>query len=274
MRIEIHHLTTYRYERKVQRLLQEVRMTPRNHGGQFVESWRIETEPPALLRESTDAFGNVVHRLWLEEPFEMMTIRAVGIVETEETAGIIDGAPEPFPPPLFLRATALTECTPAMRDWALSIAAACEAGGDRLALLHALMREVRAEIRFMTGATDAQTSAPEAFQAKAGVCQDISQIFIALARALEIPARYVGGYLAAVDHAQSHQEAGHAWAEAYVEGLGWVGFDPANGVCVTERHVRTSVGLDYRDAAPVRGAVTGGGPESLTVALRAVHADQ
>lgn len=271
MRIEIHHVTTYRYERPVQLLVQEVRMTPRHHAGQFVETWRIETDPPARLRESADAFGNIVHRLRLEEPFETMTITAVGIVETEDTAGLVAGAAEPFPPALYLRETPLTASTPEMRDWARAIAESAPRG-DRLALLHALAGEVRGAIRFMTGATDAQTSAPEAFRAKAGVCQDISQIFIAMTRSLDIPARYVAGYLAAIDHAQSHQEAGHAWAEAHVDGLGWVGFDPANGICVTERHVRTSIGLDYRDAAPVRGAVTGGGPESLTVALRAVHA--
>jgi transglutaminase-like putative cysteine protease len=274
LRIEIDHLTTYEYERPVQRLLQEVRMTPRNHAGQFVETWRIETEPPARLRESTDPFGNIVHRLWLEEPFETMTIRAIGVVETEETAGMVEGTYEPFPPALYLRETALTAPTPQMLAWARERAAIDGAGGDRLALLHGLMAEIRATIRFMTGTTDAQTSAAEAFNARAGVCQDISQIFIALARSFGIPARYAGGYLAAINYAQSHQEAGHAWAEAYIEGLGWVGFDPANGICVTERHVRTSIGLDYRDASPVRGALTGGGAESLSVSLRAVHAQQ
>lgn len=274
MRVEIRHVTTYRYERPVRHLLQELRMTPRNHAGQFVETWRIETDPPASLRRSEDCFGNIVHRLSLDQPFETLTISAIGIVETEESAGVVEGAVEPFPPSLFLRQTALTECTPDMRHWAFDIAARAAAQNDRLGLLHTLTQEVRAAIRFMTGATDAQTSAPQAFAARAGVCQDISQIFIALARALEIPARYVGGYLAAIDPAQSQQEAGHAWAEAYVEGLGWVGFDPANGICVTERHVRTSVGLDYRDAAPVRGAVTGGGAESLAVSLNAVHATE
>jgi transglutaminase-like putative cysteine protease len=274
MRIDIHHVTTYRYEKPVQHLLQELRMTPRNHAGQFVESWRIETEPAAHLHACEDAFGNTVYRLAIDEPFETMTITAIGTVETEDTAGIVHGAVEPFPPALFLRETALTAPTADMRRWARYIAAAPDVRDDRLALLHAMTREVRETVRFMTGATDAQTSAAQAFAARAGVCQDISQIFIALARTLDIPARYVGGYLASVDDAQSQQEAGHAWAEAYVEGLGWVGFDPANGICVTERHVRTSVGLDYRDAAPVRGALTGGGAESLAVSLRAVHAQQ
>ena len=116
------------------------------------------------------------------------------------------------------------------------------------------------------GATSAAHSAADAFRLRRGVCQDHAQIFIACARRLGAPARYVSGHLSRSDGVYE-QEAAHAWAEAYVEDLGWVGFDPANGVCPTDHYVRVAVGLDALGAAPIRGASYGGGAESLSVAL-------
>jgi len=101
---------------------------------------------------------------------------------------------------------------------------------------------------------------------KAGVCQDYSHIFLAAARSLGIPARYVSGHLVRADGLVT-QPAGHAWAEAHVDGLGWLGLDPTNGISVTEAHIRVAVGLDYLDAAPVRGARRGGGTETLDVTV-------
>jgi len=99
------------------------------------------------------------------------------------------------------------------------------------------------------------------------VCQDLAHIFLATARHLDIPSRYVSGYFHRADGVVE-QEAGHAWVEAHVPGLGWVGFDPANGISTTEAHVRVAIGLDYLAAAPVRGSRVGGGVEALGVRLR------
>ena len=103
---------------------------------------------------------------------------------------------------------------------------------------------------------------PRPSRCKRGVCQDITHIFIASARQLGIPARYVSGYFHRADGV-NEQQAGHAWAEAFVEHLGWVGFDPTNGIGTTDAHLRVAVGLDYLGAAPVRGTRFGGDGESL-----------
>ena len=110
----------------------------------------------------------------------------------------------------------------------------------------------------------------EAFALKRGVCQDLSHVFIAASRSLGIPARYVGGYFCRND-GEGEQDAGHAWAEAFVPDLGWVAFDTANGLCPTDAHARVAVGLDYLGAAPVRGMRYGGGTETLAVDI---HIDQ
>jgi transglutaminase-like putative cysteine protease len=126
---------------------------------------------------------------------------------------------------------------------------------------------VHQEITFDTDPTHSGTTAAEAFALRRGVCQDLTHIFIAGARGLGLPARYVGGYLCRADGA-SRQEAGHAWVEAFVPELGWLAFDPANGICATDAHVRVAAGLDYLGAAPVRGTRYGGGEEVLAVAVR------
>ena len=115
--------------------------------------------------------------------------------------------------------------------------------------------------------THATTTAAELFALKRGVCQDLTHIFIAAARSIAIPARYIGGHFQRNDGVMD-QEAGHAWAEAFVPDFGWIAFDAANGICATDAHVRVAVGLDYLGAAPVRGTRFGGGGEALDVAVR------
>jgi transglutaminase-like putative cysteine protease len=124
---------------------------------------------------------------------------------------------------------------------------------------------------FDTDPTNTGTSAAEAFALKRGVCQDYAHIFIACARSGGVPARFVSGHFLRSD-GMVHQPAGHAWAEAFVPDLGWVGFDPANGICTTDAHARIAIGLDYLGAAPVRGTRYGGGTETLTVAVKVDHA--
>jgi transglutaminase-like putative cysteine protease len=97
------------------------------------------------------------------------------------------------------------------------------------------------------------------------VCQDHAHIFIGAARERGIPARYVSGYLMMNDRIE--QEATHAWAEAHIEGLGWVGFDVSNGICPDPRYVRVATGSDYRDAAPVTGISIGTADQVLTVGV-------
>src|SRR5262245_52765291 len=134
-----------------------------------------------------------------------------------------------------------------------------------LETLHALTGAIRDRVDYVPGVTDAHTGAAEALADGKGVCQDHAHIFIAAARTLGIPARYITGYLLLGDDSPS--EAHHAWAEACVDGLGWVGFDVANRICPTDRYVRLAVGLDAGGAAPVVGSRRGGQHELLDVSV-------
>jgi transglutaminase-like putative cysteine protease len=264
MRIRISHETRYHYDAPTHGVIQTLRLTPRNHDGQFVADWRIDVSEDCRLDVHEDAFGNITHTFSAEGPFRELSVRVEGEVDVQDTAGVVRGAVERFPPSLFLRATPLTTADEAIMDFAREVRAA---DSDTLALLHTLLGRVHREIVYDTDPTHAATTAAESFALKRGVCQDLTHIFVAAARHLGIAARYVGGYFHRADGVVD-QEAGHAWAEAHVPSVGWIAFDPANGICATDAHVRVAVGLDYLGAAPVRGTRYGGGVESMAVQVR------
>jgi transglutaminase-like putative cysteine protease len=261
MRIRISHETRYCYDAPTNGVIQTLRLTPRNHDGQYVVHWRIDVSEDCRLDVHEDAFGNITHTFTAEGPFAELGVHVEGEIDVQNTAGIVRGAIERFPPSLYLRATPLTEVDGAIDAFAREVRGQAD---DTLPLMHALLSRLHNEIKFDTDPTHTATTAAEAFTLKRGVCQDLTHIFIAAARQLGVPARYVGGYFHRADGV-TQQDAGHAWAEAHVPSIGWVAFDPANGICATDRHVRVAVGLDYLGAAPVRGARRGGGVESMSV---------
>ena len=263
MRLRIAHSTTYRYEPPASGVIQILRMTPGSHDGQYVADWQIDVSTDSHLDVHQDAFGNTTHVL-THGPLEDLTINVEGLIETHDTGGVLRGTDERFPPSLFLRASSLTEVNPAMATFVRELRS--ESDDDVLGFLHALMVQIGEHMTFDIDPTNSGTSAIESFGLKRGVCQDYAHIFIACARSGGVPARFVSGHFLRSDTVE--QEAGHAWAEAHVPGLGWVGFDPANGICTTDSHARIAIGLDYLGAAPVRGTRYGGGTETLSVAVR------
>ncbi len=261
MRIRIVHETVYRYDTPAKSAIQLLRLTPRNHDSQYVVRWRVDVSEDCRLDAREDAFGNLTHSFTLEGPINELRIGVDGEVETQDTAGVIRGTVERFPPSLYLRETDLTKADEAIIGFAESIA---KKKGATLEKLHRINAAIYEGFTFLPNATDTKTTACEAYANKRGVCQDYAHVFVACARHLEIPARYVGGYFLRGD-GMNQQEAGHAWAEAYTPDLGWVAFDPANGISATDAHIRVAIGLDYLGAAPVRGVRTGGMGEKLEV---------
>ena len=264
MRLSIRHETTYRYDTPATYAIQTLRLTPRSHEGQYVAAWRIDIDRDCRLDKREDAFGNLTHTFSIDGAIRELSIVALGQIETQDCHGVVRGVAERFPPALFLRETELTAHDRAIADFAAEVARV--SGSDTLAALHRLMAGVHERMRFDCDATETTTTAAEAFAAGHGVCQDLTHVFISAARRLGIPARYVGGYMFRSD-GENEQEAGHAWAEAHVEGLGWVGFDPANCICPTDAHVRVAMSLDCLGATPIRGVRYGGSDEQLAVAV-------
>jgi transglutaminase-like putative cysteine protease len=271
MRIRVSHETRYRYDAPATGVIQTLRLTPRNHDGQYVADWRIDISEDCRLDQQEDAFGNITQTFTAEGSFTELGVRVDGEVDTQDMNGIVRGAIERFPPSLFLRETGPTRPDQAIGDFARALH--LEAGADTLKFLHLVLDRLHEDITCDTDPTQPQTTAAEAYGRKRGVCQDLTHIFIAAARAVGVPGRYVGGYIYRAG-GMTAQEAGHAWAEAFVPDLGWIGFDPANGVCPTDAHIRVAVGLDYLGAAPVRGTRYGGGAEALDIRVLVQQAAQ
>lgn len=262
MLIEIRHVTTYTYGTPARYSIQSLRLTPPSFDGQELVSWAINVPGFETRIEYRDGFGNVVHLTALNAPHDGLIIEATGVVETEDRCGIVRGIPEIAPRRVFLRETAKTAPDKDIKALAHSVSNG-RIPADSLDCLHSLMRAVQTAITYEIGSTHENTTAAEALAAGRGVCQDHAHVFISAARLIGIPARYVNGYFLSGTIAPA--EAHHAWAEAWVDGLGWVGFDPANGMCPTERYVRLACGFDAASAAPIRGTQRGGAYEALDV---------
>ncbi|HTZ77679.1 MAG TPA: transglutaminase family protein [Stellaceae bacterium] len=269
MRLRVRHQTTYRYERPVPYSIQTLRVSPRSYEGLAVLRWSVRGEAKRELPSLIDGFGNLIHCHTITEPHTEMTLLVEGEVDTTDTVGVIRGAAETLPPAYYLRRTELTAPHPLIA----ALAADVMRESNTLARLHRLMGAVRDDMEYQLGITEVHTPAGEALQHGAGVCQDHAHVFIAAARTMAIPARYIGGYLWTGEEERDH-DASHAWAEAYVEDLGWVGFDPANRICPTASYIRASVGLDYWSAAPVRGIRRGGSAETLAVKVTVGSGEQ
>ena len=268
MHLRIVHDTQYRYDEAASLIVQALRMWPATSEGQIIKRWRVEVDGQLLRPTCSDGFGNPVATHTIDRLVDSVRLSVRGNVETQDLHGVHGNGASPLPPMFFHAATELTTSTPAIDAMARSSAGA----GSDLERLHRLCNAVRDRVDYLPDMTDAETTAAEAFANEAGVCQDHAHVMIAASRALGYAARYVSGYLCPLD--VDTPAASHAWAEVFVDNLGWVGFDAANRKSPDERYVRIGCGRDYRDAAPVRGVRLGGVAETLHVEVNIAETTQ
>jgi len=254
VKLSVYHATTYRYAEPVSRSTQYIRLTPVTNNRQRVLEWQLDL--PTRSIQLLDAFGNLTNLMTLSRSHDSIALVGTGTVEVPD---MDDGEPADLVNPrVFLRETQLTA-----RDEAIT--AFCEPMRKVVAtrpLIGAtdLMTAVQQVMVLKRGVTDAETTAAEAFALQAGAVQDQVHIFLACCRYLGLPARYVSGYAYTPDRAAV---ASRAWAEAWISNR-WVGFDVSQGSNAAGGHIKLAVGLDYRDACPVRGTRLGGGEEVLS----------
>lgn len=262
MLITIAHETRYSFGQGVSHGLQRLRLRPKSTHGQQIVDWKTSLEGARPEAEYDDQHQNHVELVSLEPGAREVVVTCSGTVRTVDNNGVLGDHVGHMPLWCLLRATPLTRAGLKVR----ALVAGVDADrSDTLAFLHKLSDAVRKAVEYVPGTTDVRTSAEQALTAGRGVCQDHAHVFISAGRLLDIPTRYVGGYLKMDDLVD--QEAGHGWAEAYVRGLGWVGFDVANAICPDERYVRVATGCDYSEAAPFTGVATGTGASRLSVRL-------
>lgn len=263
MLLKINHETRYQYSVPAKYALQQLRIRPQSNAGQTVHDWKVRLEGATLQTSFSDEHENLVDLLELQSDEKEVGIIVSGEVETTNTTGIVGPHSRMMPLWFYLRQTKLTQPGAQITSLVEGIAKGSRAD---VAFLHELSERILERVIYRSGETGIATSAEAAMTQGAGVCQDHTHIFLSAARALGIPARYVSGYLMMNDRVD--QDASHAWAEAHVDGLGWVGFDVSNAISPDERYVQIARGLDYRGAAPTSGFVVGGEREKLVVSVQ------
>lgn len=261
MRLRIRHATAYDYDEPVGWGLAQLRLRPKETRSQRVLSWDVTVTGGRRELGFQDHHRNGVDLVSFEPGATRIEILAEGEVEVDDAAGVVGPHGGFAPLWLFERTTPRTRPGAICRRIAQSVAREPKP----LLRLHDLSAAIAEALVWTEGAGDAVRGAEEALAAGTGVCQDQAHAFVACARALGTPARYVSGYLRLEDRDEA--AATHAWAEAWVPDLGWVGFDVANAMCPDDRYVRVATGLDYGEAAPVSGTRRRAGAERLAVTV-------
>ena len=262
MKLSIQHKTRYVYDEPVHAALQKVRLRPLDSGLQVVSDWDVEIDGGKVETSYRDHYGNHVDLVSADEGIQELAITATGTINTADTAGVLGKVYGRAPLWHFQQETDLTTAGDGVRE----LATVLKTSDHDVERFHTLSAAVLEAVPYELGHTGFETPAEEVLSIGRGVCQDHANLFIAAARSVGYPARYVSGYLMMNDRVE--QDATHAWAEVHMDGLGWVGFDVSNGLCPDERYVRIAIGRDARDAAPVHGLRKGQGDETLMVSLQ------
>ncbi|MET0136990.1 MAG: transglutaminase family protein [Sphingobium sp.] len=266
MRLSIRHETRYLYEGTAQGATMRLRLKPIDSPVQQVLDWTVSVNDEPVENYTLNSFG-VPEAVWRTgQRISEAVVVAQGTVETLDRAGIVGFPEEAASPRVFLRQGDFTRADNALAG----IARDALSSDGPLASLHNLSHIVHDRMLYRRDTTDSETTAAQALGMGYGVCQDFAHVFIAATREMGVPARYVAGY---VYDEESEMEAGeigqsHGWAEAFVQGLGWIGFDPTRKICVTDQYVRLSWGVDAFDSAPLRGVAALSGVIGMNVDVK------
>lgn len=262
MKLSVSHTTHYAYDPPANKVALRLRLFPQSFEGQRVLDWRVSVNGETVPQLHIDGFGDGIGIWQAQEAHRDVNVLAEGTISTTDTAGVVKGLVRRPPPAMYLRQTDLTTADAEIRDLGRSALR-----DDQLKTVQALSTAVSDAVGYKAGVTSAETTAAQALTIGAGVCQDHAHVFVAAARTIDVPARYVTGYLLADASGEAVLET-HAWAEAYTDILGWVAFDPSNRQSPTERYIRLGTGLDAVAAAPIRGTIFGTSDITLKAAVQ------
>jgi len=281
----VRHLTKFSYKSEVSESIMETRMHPRSDQNQRCLTFQLSVMPRCRVFSYRDHHMNHVHHFDIPGPHTQLVIVAESQVETQPQVEVPESLSRAaweeldrqvaegdfwemlLPSEFATPTTALKELTEKMdlrrRD-------------DPLSVLHTLNKQLYEHFDYKPKSTRADSPIDHALRSGAGVCQDFAHIMTTLLRTeLRIPCRYVSGYLFHCGdvHDRSEASATHAWVEAFLPELGWVGFDPTNCLVAGSRHVRTAIGRDYADVPPTHGIFRGRTKSELTVAVRVTQSE-
>jgi transglutaminase-like putative cysteine protease len=286
----VRHRTTYQYKSDVSYSRLVAHLVPRATKRQ--ESLQVDvnvTPQPAKRFERTDFFGNTTTWFVIDEPHDTLEVLAESRVAVEPVLPLVPATSlawelvrESFDSALgtaAYEAVQFTFDTPLTATDETVVAYARGSfprGRPLLAALIDLNHRIHADFTFDGEATDTRTTVKQAFELRAGVCQDLAHVGIACIRSMGLAARYVSGYL--LTHPPPGRErlvgadASHAWFSAWLPPYGWVDFDPTNDMLPSDQHITVAWGRDYGDVTPIHGIITGGSEQDVEVAVDVIPA--
>jgi transglutaminase-like putative cysteine protease len=286
-RLAVKHLTRYTYDQPISLSKHIVHLRPIHDKDQHVESYRLMLNPAVPTIEYEDVFGNWCSRFEINESYQELTITAESTItlSNSDPFDFMKGPIRPSFPvawmpwehkmlspyltPIELPETQLRE----LYDYAMSFVESNNR--DLMESLFAINLALFRDYQYVPGSTRLETTPYQVFTSKQGVCQDFANLFICMARLLNIPARYVCGYVytgntASESPMRSLPDASHAWLQLYIPNIGWKGFDPTNGVLASTHHIRVAYGRHYRDATPTAGTLYSSALETMTIGVEVV----
>jgi transglutaminase-like putative cysteine protease len=275
----IRHVTRFRYSTPITQSIMEARLQPRTEGAQRCLDFRLNVTPQARTLSYQDYLGNIIHHFDIPGQHRLLSIIAESQVEIRAPTDLPESLPAASWDELdatqydWLLPSRFTHPTPLLHELAEEFGA-LERRGDPLTMLRALTKQIYDAFDYEPDSTKVDSPIDDALRQRKGVCQDFTHIMLAIVRSLGIPCRYVSGYILPRNGVRSTPGASHAWIEALLPGLGWIGFDPTNNLIVVDRHIRVAVGRDYADVPPTRGVFKGNAETELNVAVRVATLDE
>jgi transglutaminase-like putative cysteine protease len=265
-RFEIEHTTRFAYSGPITETMMELRLRPLDGPGQRCLDFRLQVTPRVNVKTYRDGYGNLVHYFNLLRAHQRVRVTSRSIVEMVSNGEVADAEDLVWD---FLRFRSPVTDEAGVRALASRHAPADPASGRAVEeALDGLTVAISHDFAYDPAVTNVYTGVDEVLKLRAGVCQDFAHLFLAAARAMGVPSRYVSGYIHAPNAEGVTEGASHAWAEAWVPGTGWLGFDATHPIRAGENHVRVAVGRDYRDAAPTRGVYVGAATGTMDVNVR------
>ena len=276
LQFTIIHTTIYSYMSARQSSVMALCMKPRQNEYQTLEHYELSVNPDTFVDQDTDCFGNTHHFFDLHRPHSNLTVSSIAkvrLIDRSQALAIESPCTWSDVYPLestiqhwdYLQLTNLTRTKIDLDGW-LS-----EQGGidyaNPFSFLKSLERCLSQVINYRPGSTTIETTVDELLERHEGVCQDISQLMIAISRSRGIPAKYVMGYLYVVPGESQRvvANATHAWVECFLPGFGWYPFDPTNPDVSSNCRVKVACGRDYRDVPPTKGVSIGDGEATMDV---------
>ena len=298
MKVQIKHTTHISYGVPVVEGVMDVRLGPRSDADQQWQEYELRATPNAAIRRYYDGFGNTAHLVTIARAHDTVELASCGVVDTllDDPFRLPPTQPAPLGPSEladYLTPSAMVPADPALAEMARPFRPGSP--DETLEAVQRLMGLVYHDFQYEQDVTSVATTVPEVLKHRTGVCQDFAHVLIGLCRAIELPARYVSGYIVPRQAPQTQRQtlgtmsqsqtlggssdadsgpsrghgASHAWVEVFTPTHGWRGFDPTNNLLASTHHVKMGIGRDYNDVPPTRGTFRGVADEKLTVEVDA-----